>query len=577
LPLVVIAIDLVIGWRILVNSTFFADDFINMNAARQLGLGDGLFSRSVFGHFIPGFNYSNYVVALPRPWSWALVMTIVLGLYAGWLLLAERLLNALGTAPWTRSLILLVLGTSIITITDTPWWATSIEYHVLIVVLVAATFCHFRYVTTGRLTYATGAVLAVTVGMAFLEDAVVIPLFLLMLSTLVLNAGDDDSWRSRYRWAIEHWHLWTAYAVPVVFDVVWRLTHRATYAQFHPAPTTTAFLKFLWLFVVRTFVPLITGIYAWNLVNWQQIAVEIVTPLLWLGILAFLYSRGVAIGRLLLLTFVPLLVTGVLVGITRVQLLGVGSTAGDPKYVTLPYVMALLAGVCGWRSRDRTRHHTPVTSWLRVSALSLVAASVVVSLLQLPPLLAGTDSAKHYVTTFIQRWTAIRAKQPHAFLWNETVGVELIPTIFYPYNTVKNTLANEFANVSVDTDQGPGYVLSSTGLPVRAAPTVVATGPSHEICALGDNPTDSITVPLSRTVTPFTSFAIVTYTSRRIVTSQAPIGLSSTNGRSFYGTRTHRVVLDASSLTATTATIAVPVDVVVCVTKLVVIQPTPTS
>src|ERR1700727_976517 len=66
------------AWR----GYFLQDDFLDLQRARQLGFDGRLFEHPVFGHFVPGFNFIDYLLSLIAPYQWSLIVLIDVLLFA---------------------------------------------------------------------------------------------------------------------------------------------------------------------------------------------------------------------------------------------------------------------------------------------------------------------------------------------------------------------------------------------------------------------------------------------------------------------------------------------------------------
>lgn len=61
---------------------FLQDDFLDLQRVQQTGFDGRLFEHPVFGHFIPGFNFIDYLLSLIVPYQWWLIVLIDVLLFA---------------------------------------------------------------------------------------------------------------------------------------------------------------------------------------------------------------------------------------------------------------------------------------------------------------------------------------------------------------------------------------------------------------------------------------------------------------------------------------------------------------
>jgi hypothetical protein len=111
---------------------FWQDDFIDLQALRQLGFGGRLLEQPVFGHFIPGFTFVDYLVSLIVPYQWWLIVLIEVFLFGLSLFLLHHLLTTLFGSTWLGVALVAVAGASFSLVPSLVWWATGLEYLVAI-------------------------------------------------------------------------------------------------------------------------------------------------------------------------------------------------------------------------------------------------------------------------------------------------------------------------------------------------------------------------------------------------------------------------------------------------------------
>ena len=133
---------------------FWQDDFIDLQALRQLGFDGRLFEQPVFGHFIPGFNFVDYLISLIVPYPWWLIVLLEVLLFGLSLFLLDHLLTILFGPSWLGVALVAIAGASFSLVPSLVWWATALEYLVAIPATLLACIFHVRYLRTGRVRYA---------------------------------------------------------------------------------------------------------------------------------------------------------------------------------------------------------------------------------------------------------------------------------------------------------------------------------------------------------------------------------------------------------------------------------------
>lgn len=206
LALVLLGVHLAVRAWLVLPGTYWQDDFVFLRRARTEPLDLDFLLHAHNGHVIP----------LPFLFSWLLGQTssylpaalVMLGLQAlasGALWLMLRRLA--GNTPAMLVGLAVALFTPLMFSTVT-WWAAGAMMLGLQLAAALAGYAHLEFQRTRSWRWLVGALAALLLGFAFWEKAVLIPVFLGLLTLLVPGTR-----RQTLRAVLRLWPAWVAYAV----------------------------------------------------------------------------------------------------------------------------------------------------------------------------------------------------------------------------------------------------------------------------------------------------------------------------------------------------------------------------
>ncbi|HSZ36745.1 MAG TPA: hypothetical protein VK773_06605, partial [Acidimicrobiales bacterium] len=444
-------------------SFFWQDDFIDLQALRQLGLGGRLLEQPVFGHFIPGFTLVDYLVSLQDPYQWWPIVLADVALFGLSLFLLHRLLVSLFGPTWLGVALVGLAGASFSLVPSLVWWATALEYLVAIPASLLACIFHVRYLRSGRVRDAVVGGIALAVGFAFYDGLFVSVLFIVLMTVLFWPAAPGLQGLTRTLGA--HGRAWVCYGVPVVLEVGWRFAHHGQYITGGSASAgqTLGFIGLSW---TQTFVPLVFGVDPWLLpAHADRILVGLAGEILFGAFVVWTVLRRRSAWRAWVLVGTTFLVSMALVGVTRAGTYGPGD-ASDVKYVALDAFFLMIAigfavlplrplatgapavtarsAPAGNESRPPGRVAQP--AWFRPV---LVAALAVVVLVYGMALVfdqdrdsesAGSQGSHRFFAAFATSWAANASQASRAFLWDTEINPSIVTRTFFPYDTASVTV-----------------------------------------------------------------------------------------------------------------------------------------
>ncbi len=176
---------LIVGW-IINTSGFQQDDYLFFYLGHEKGLTQAGLGQSIFGSFIPGFNFVNTVLASSLPVSRPMTEVIIILLYAALILVMYRLLELLfGPRPGIVLLTAVatcsgLLGVSLV------WWTPGINLLPAIVADLLALDGLIRHSLTGSRRFLVISVVSFAVGVTFYDPSMEVVVLLIAFTLLYL-------------------------------------------------------------------------------------------------------------------------------------------------------------------------------------------------------------------------------------------------------------------------------------------------------------------------------------------------------------------------------------------------------
>jgi hypothetical protein len=507
---------------------FLQDDFLDLQRVRQLGFDGRLLEHPVFGHFIPGFTFVDYLLSLVVPYQWWLIVLIDVVLFALSLILLSRLLTSLFGPSWLGVALVAVAGASFSLVPSLVWWSTALEYLVAIPATLLACLCHVRYLRTGRLRDAVFGAISIAVGFAFYDGLIVSVLFIAFMTVLFWPAGPGV--RGAFETLAVHSRAWACYALPVVFELGWRLCHPGLYVK--PGSATIGqTLGFIGLSWTQTVVPLTFGVDAWLLpAHAERVLAGLLGQVVFVTVLFFTLARRRSAWRARVLLGCTFCAGAALVGVTRAGAYGPGD-ASDVKYVALDaFFLVIAVGFALLPVRTTAQASTSSRRTLRTARSPWFPVLVVFALLAV--VLAygtalvfeqnrdhesvGSRYSRQFFETFATSWAARASPKNSPFLWDTEINPAIVTRTWYRYDTASVTVGRLYPQIQFDKWGGTGFLLRADGSVVRATAVTQANGVTSEQTGCTDphHPAGKIMITLDHRLTAAKEwFALVAYRS----------------------------------------------------------------
>lgn len=204
----VIAVHLVVRAWLVLPAEYWQDDFVVLQAVR-----DGFPSVDTLfwdrnGHITPAMFVAGWVLEQVSG-SFLPAALLVLAMQAAvsivlWLLLRRAVGDRMSAVVGLAAALFTPLMFSTVT-----WWSAAVAMLAQQLAMVAAGYCHLRYLDSRSWWWVAGGVGAMVFGLLFIEKAVFVPVFLVLL-TLVTRY---DGLRRTAVLLLRLWPVWLVHAV----------------------------------------------------------------------------------------------------------------------------------------------------------------------------------------------------------------------------------------------------------------------------------------------------------------------------------------------------------------------------
>ena len=203
--LALIAIHLAVRAWLMVPGEYWQDDFAFLRRARAEPLSLDYLFHVHNGHVIPVPFLLTWLAAHVHSYLPAALIMLALQALASvalWLMLR----SVVGASPAMLVALALALFTPLM-FTTVTWWAAGVMMLGMQIAMALAAHAHVAFQRTRRWYWLTAAVAALLLGLAFWEKAVLVPAFLVLVTTLVSGTP-----RQTMRTLLRLWPAWLAYA-----------------------------------------------------------------------------------------------------------------------------------------------------------------------------------------------------------------------------------------------------------------------------------------------------------------------------------------------------------------------------
>jgi hypothetical protein len=372
LPLLLVVLAALVFQGLLARGSFFTgDDWIHIVRAHSVsGLpGIDYLGQVVFIHYAPGLRLGYWALDRAAPLDWAVGQAGLLVLFAGSLLLLDRIFKKLfGERPSNRFLLLL-FGTSILLVTSFLWFADGLHK-------LPSTFLSLLAIDTWLTWHRTRsklallvAVAAVSLGSLFYVKTLLVPLYLVLIRLLFLEERPRRA--LRVLWA-ERW-AWLAFA-PTCGVYLWN--YFANYSHTRgPAPSLHLLGDYLWLSWYKGVTPALAGVEIGPDAARSGVLFATVAQLALIGVIALSIHLKRSAWRAWVFWGVAFSVNAALVGLGRLGTMGLDRVGKELRYDTeMSWLLPLAVGFAFFPGTVAAQPATGAARRLRIPRVATALA-----------------------------------------------------------------------------------------------------------------------------------------------------------------------------------------------------------
>lgn len=335
LSVAVIAGVLVAWYVVIGRGGWTYDDNLYFTVSHTTSFGKFVDS-DLFGHWTPGYKAVFWLLgrAMPIDYRWALAGLLLL--LGGSAYLFARIIDRLVGGRWIPTLAGGYLALSVLLISSLQWFSAGLQTVPTIAFDLLCLWAYLRYQERRSLGWAVTSAVALLAGLLFYEEAVLMLVFLLAIRVFVQTDELRPGRIARAIWTERA--VWIAYVVVLVAYWVARDLSGASSVSNGTSPTLVQWAQMYWLMWAKTLVPAMFGLalprgsVGPGTINGLQLAIGIVLQVVVWGAILVSLRRRTGAWRAWAALAVCILAVGILIGIGRFWLLGVG-VATDPRYV----------------------------------------------------------------------------------------------------------------------------------------------------------------------------------------------------------------------------------------------------
>jgi hypothetical protein len=213
----IVAVSVAVQYAFAASSFFFADDWGLFHQSLAGGLDPATLTKSYSPQFAPGHRVLDFIVTRYLP-HFHEALALLLCFHAVSIVLMQRLLALLFGRKWWTFALAFAFGLSMI-YAATLWWYASAAHTIPAVTFsLASVHGYLAWRQTGRWGWLAWSLAALCIGLQFYIEAILVPVYLLLLSVLILRP--DERLVDRIRAVAREWRIWLLYAVPMVAIVI---------------------------------------------------------------------------------------------------------------------------------------------------------------------------------------------------------------------------------------------------------------------------------------------------------------------------------------------------------------------
>jgi hypothetical protein len=417
-------------------------------------------SQVVFIHYAPGLRLGYWGLEEFAPLDWTAGLVALLALFAGSILLFNRILARLFGDRHSNLALLLLFATSILLVTSFLWFADGMHKLPSTFLSLLAIDAYLTYWKTRSKAALAMSVAAVSLGSLFYVKALLVPLYLVMIRLLFLEERPRRALRVLWE---ERW-TWLAF-VPTGAIYLWN--YQANYAQTRgPGPSLHLLGNYLWLNWFKGVTPALAGVEIGPQAARSGVLFATVAQLTLIGIVAYSIRVKRSAWRAWLFWGVAFCVNAALVGLGRLATMGVDRVGKELRYDTeMSWLLPLALGFAFFPGTVAARRAAPVRRRFRPPARAAVAAGLAAYLVAATATGSGISES----------WRRHNSDPPKRYVTNVRHDVAM--------------LAGDGRSLVAIDDQAPAFLIGSAERPLnRLEHLIPAIEPRLRMVVAGTRP-----------------------------------------------------------------------------------------
>lgn len=550
-----VSIALQVGAAIWLTSStyFYQDDFLFLEQARTQPFNLSYLREGLFEHFSPVSRLLDSLLALTTPPSFELARALQMFFFAGTLAAFGWVMATILGHRWSAVVLTVLFGQSLVLMSLLMWWTATANLLPSICFELLAIGFYLRWRRSASAWQLAASLLAFAVALLDYEDAMLLPIYLLLIRLVILGDRLTPLAWARGLWK-EKW-AWMSYGV---LDVA-ALINFLTGYYFHVArPTLAQMGRFLELGLFESFMPALLGLKDPELPLTNHVGVVVAADVIVVIVIGLTVWRRPRTWRCAAVFVLAFLVAMVPLGLNRITLFGVG-LAQDLQYqqsvqfmfwILVAFAMTSSGRMARSRMRQkRGRPPLPVKVW--AAATLLVVATYSVAYVSSVGALAESNPdaslSSVYVNGFLNAASRMRAASgQNVDVLDLTVPFNVLSSAFFPYTRYDMFFALVDPGVRIDQPAGEVFSLSTSGRLVSESFQEITSGALSKADVLSSD--GSTRAPSENVGSAEACVPSGPGVFRLVVPLSRPVNLSA-NGAPLYGVLVRYVDPVASSVT----------------------------
>ena len=412
-------------------SWFFVDDFLFLGQARTNPFSLGFLRLGLFEHFSPIHRVIDYAFIRAFGLNWATAHIILLGFVASCAIAFAALANALFSSRRVTIAVVALYGNSLFFVRNVAWWTGGIHLFALTLASLLTLLGFVRWHQTASTRWIAFSFLAYTVALLSHEQAMTLPLVLLLLRLLLLAPKV-----TAVGLLVQEWRIWSIYGA-LTAAAAWNFL--AHYYLALPRPSSGLVVRFLGVSFFQGFLPSLMGIKIPESVLISRPFTVVVVLTIAGAVVVFSRLRSRGLWRPWVFLLLAFVISVLPLAMGRITLSGI-AVGLDLRYQTAPAYLGLLAIGAAFDPR----YAPPSRRWsgppsLVVALLSVIIASYLGLYLwsgaRLQQALTEPTAPRRYFSTLQADLRDLRTAGRPLVITPGTAPDSVVPKWLAPYNT----------------------------------------------------------------------------------------------------------------------------------------------